>query len=594
MKRIVLFLVSSAVLLFGVSAPAQAAPKSIKLKKAQFKNVGPYQCGQVKGAWVPGINTKSTKTARYFIPFTAYAADETKKAKKVKGKSKSAVKKRAAFEKKAANFTTRANQQASTCASGVYSYTPPLMPNQRYCENKPLLIDLNGARGLAVTGSSSGGVASGMMCVPRAFVSNRSIIASSGEVSPRFATNDSNLFTVGATGALRQAFNAQVNVRGVLASPTGDVYVTFNQRTNVTNLDAPYQSGSGCVLARVNRADGTLTCIDTVIDYMSWGGGWFTSANPSIQFTPDGSLYYTGYINSGSSQPNYVLRKYQGGVATTVVNGGGNFQINDFAVLHSGDVAVKGWTTSTGTNWFRMFWGSGGFATINGNGHSEFMRVLSDGNLYFSSNGWSGSEFGQGGGIHRLNLLGNKELSTTKFLANCSNTCGVAPVIDAAAACFSAGETSGPCSTSGSFSNTVSLRLQDGSNYLVSEGVVYKLSLGSNPGITVVATPGMNSVSKVQAAGNNIVLLGNDNSGRQRLELLNPGTGTETKLLPSGSEEIDLFHMSYRGSDNQLFANLLSSRDGNIYVAQIDLGSGSVSYAQSLTAKLEDLLAFTD
>ena len=590
MKRIVLFLVSSAVLLFGVSAPAQAAPKSIKLKKAQFKNVGPYQCGQVKGAWVPGINTKSTKTARYFIPFTAYAADETKKAKKVKGKSKSAVKKRAAFEKKAANFTLRANQQASTCASGQYSY--PLAAGQRYCENKPLTIDLSGAKGLAVTGGSNGSTMSSN-CIPRAFVSNRSILASN-ELAPRFATSDSNLFTVGSTGALRQAFNAQVNVRGVLISPTGDIYVVFNWRTNVANLDAQYQLGSGCVIAKVNRADGTLSCIDTAIDYMSWGGGWFTNSNPSIQFTSDGSIYYTGYINAGSSQPNYVLRKYQGGVATTVVNGGGNFQINDFAVLESGDVAVKGWTTSSNTNWFRMFWNSGGYSTINGNGYSEFMRVLSDGNLYFSSNGWSNNDFSQGSGIHKVNLLGNKELSTTRFLANCTNTCGVAPVIDSAPACAASGETAGPCSSSGNFYNTVSLRLQDGSNYLVSEGVVYKLTLGTSPGITVVATPSMGTISKVQAAGNNIVLLGNDNSSRQRLELLNPITGTETKLLPSGSEEIDLFHMSYRGSDNQLFANLLSSRDGNIYVAQIDLGSGNVSYAQSLTAKLEDLLAFTD
>ena len=92
MKRIALFFISFSVLVFGVSTPAQAAPKSIKLSKSQVKNVGPYQCGLVKGSWVPGRHIKTTKKAKFFIPYTSYAADSskkaaqlTKKANKVKG-----------------------------------------------------------------------------------------------------------------------------------------------------------------------------------------------------------------------------------------------------------------------------------------------------------------------------------------------------------------------------------------------------------------------------------------------------------------------------------------------------------------------------
>jgi hypothetical protein len=618
MKRIVLFLISFSVLVFGVSAPAQAAPKSIKLSKSQVKFVGPYQCGLVKGTWVPGRQVKSTKKAKFFIPYTSYAADSskqaakfTKKANKVKGKSKAANKKRAKLNGQAAkatrqanDYTAKVNEQANACSTGVYALpmmsmpvsTMPLFPGERICENKPLIINLSGARGLAVT-SGGGGMSTSTYCVPRALLTQRSF-QGDGSVASRSVDSESNLFAVTQNGALRQAFNAQVNVSNVFISPTSDIYVSFNGRTNVENLDAPWTQGSGCVLAKVNKGDGTLSCIDTELDWLSWTGGWYSNNNPSIQFTSDGSIYYTGYISSSSNNgmSNYVLRKYQGGVASTVVNGAGNFQIYDFAVLESGDVAVKGWTTSTNTNWFRMFWSAGGFESINRNGYSEFMRVLSDGNLYFSSNNWSETGYGQGVGIHKVNLLGNKTLSTTRFLANCNSWggCDVAPpVIDSSDECIAAGEQyAGPCG--GGFYNAVSLRLNDGSDYLVSDGVVFKLTLGANPGFSIIPTPSMGSIIKVQAAGSNIVLLGDDDSGRQRLELLNPLNAVERKLLPSVAEDIDLFHMSYRASDDQLFANLLRSSDGKIYVAQIDLASTNVAYSPSLTAKLEDLLAFTD
>lgn len=597
MKRISLLIISFSVLVFGISSPAQAAPKSIKLTKSQFKYVGPYQCGLVKGAWVPGLNTKSTKKVRYFIPFTSYAADEAKKAKKVKGKSKSAVKKRAAFEKKAANFTARANQQASTCASGVYSYTPPLMPGQSYCESKPLRINLSGAIGVAITSSSGPAPSiSGPPCMPRTFLPSTSNPNDlNGDI--RSATSgESNLFAVSSNGALLQAFNAYVNVRNVLISPTDEIYVVFNQRTNLENVNNfmfGYQTG--CVLAKANRTDGSLTCIDSVIDNLTWTGGWFSNSNPSIQFLADGSVYYTGYISQNNGgMSNSVLRKYQNGVASTVVDAQGNFQINDFAVLPTGDVAVRGRTTSNnGSEWFKLFWTSGYMETINGNSPPAFMRVLSDGNLYFSSYGWNSGTYSDSG-IYRLDITGVEQKSVVKYLANCSAvTCTTQPVINASAECASANLTNnrGPCGSN--FYDMKTIRSANGTEYFVAENVVFKVGVGSNRDFEIYPTPSMSSIIKVLAAGEKIVIGGLDSNGIQRVELLNPADGSEVQLLPSDRYEIELFHMTYRPSDNSVFANMMYGADSKVYVANISLDSRAVTRQQAMSSRLEDLQVFT-
>ena len=596
MKRIALFLVSASVLLFGVSTPAQAAPKSVKLSKTQVKFVGPYQCGQVNGVWVPGRVTKTTKKAKFFTTYTSFASDFSKKASKVKGKSKSAVKKRASFQKNADSYTSMANQQAATCASGVYSFTPPLMPGQSYCESKPLRINLSGAIGVAVTSSGSGPLMSGPPCMPRNFISSTNTQKSTtGDI--RLATSgESNLFAVSGNGALLQAFNAYVNVRNVLISPTDEIYVVFNQRTNLENVNN-YMFGyqTGCVLAKANRSDGSLTCIDSAIDNLTWTGGWFSNANPSIQFLGDGSIYYTGYISQNNGgMSNSVLRKYQNGVASTVVDAQGNFQINDFAVLPTGDVAVRGRTTSNNSSeWFKLFWTSGYMETINGNSPPAFMRVLSDGNLYFSSYGWNSGTYSDAG-IYRLDITGFEQKSVSKYLANCSVvTCTTQPTINASTECASANLSGnrGPCGSN--FYDMKTIRSSSGTEYFVAENVVFKLGVGSNRDFKIYPTPNMSSIIKVLAAGEKIVLGGLDSNGIQRVELLNPADGTEVKLLPSDRYEIELFHMTYRSSDNSVFANMMYGADSKVYVANINLDTRAVSRQQALSSRLEDLQVFT-
>lgn len=557
MKRIVLFLVSSAVLLFGVSAPAQAAPKSIKLKKAQFKNVGPYQCGQVKGAWVPGINTKSTKTARYFIPFTAYAADETKKAKKVKGKSKSAVKKRTAFEKKAANFTLRANQQASTCASGVYVYPvfTPTCPNCGPINQAPLRINIAGAKGLAkADGAISSFLGSGL----------RSVLA--GDASQvRYATTGSTLAAVTETGALRDAITSgSIQINNFVVAANGKAYITGSG--SGMYIDGNMMNGQ-CVLIEVSAASDVPTCIQGNPNNvgnnwfsMTWYGNHTNNTNPAIQVDAAGSIYYSG--NSGQST---VLRKWTNGVTKDIISD--NTYIRDFVVLPNGDVVASGETQSLGTSWIRLYPAAGGVRNIESSAYGSFMRKFADGNLYYGLNG---------------------EIRTfdTQSLTRRTNPWfgGTNPVHVPVTVCPTSG-------CSGISSPRKMVQLLDDSVYsLAHSGNGFGVSK-VYPTVAEVVPGAVVDAKIIGSAGTNVAIAGLDSNGSQTLEIYNPSTNGYTTLL-SSNNEVEIAALSYRATGNQLVFSGLRFSDNRTVVGTVDLNTNSISFGVATTSKLYDLQAF--
>lgn len=602
MKKLGVTLLAASLFAIGFTSPASAGTAgSIKLKKAQVKNVGPAICGQVNGTWVPGYVKKTTKTTKYFTPHTTQASIYTSQANKVKIKG-SAKKKAAATKKKnsllkqATQYSNMHAQFAESCSSGVYQM--PLGPGQTYCEKRPLQINLSGAAGVAITGSSNGGMSGPRNCVPRMFSPYRSFVDQvSGEL--RYATSDeSNLFAVTANGAMRQAFSAMVSVRYVLVSPTNEMYIVFNNRTPIDDLNST-NWGKGCVLAKANRADNSLTCVDDTLDNITWSGGWYTSENAAIQFLPDGSMYYSGYSWSGGTS-NHILRKYQNGQATTIVSAQGQYQIQEFAVLSTGDVAVRGYTMANSTNWFRIYWVANnetGYSQIAPNSYSSFMRVLSDGNLYYTVDGWSG-DYASKSGLYQLKVTGPKTVSKTRFLSNVSPGSDPSLTLNTNAKCAAENISDGPCNNGGYIYNTKYIGLINGNDYLVSGKVVYKLTLPDathSANFELLPNTLLDEVLKVTRAGENIVLLGKY-GGFQRLVKINTASNAETRLLPvSGSDEdFDLFHMAYRATDSQLFANIVRSLDAKTYIAQIDLNTGAIAYRESMTEKLEDLQIFTD
>ena len=562
MRRIVLFLVSSAVLLFGVSAPAQAAPKSIKLSKAQFKNVGPYQCGLVKGAWVPGINTKSTKKVRYFIPFTAYAADESKKAKKVKGKSKSAVKKRAAFEKKAENFTLRANQQASTCASGVYVYPvfTPTCPNCGPTVQAPLRIDISNSKGLA---KATGSVGSFTSVSPRLFSGDAS------SVSPRAVASGDSLVSVMSNGTLRDSITSgTLNIQNFIVADNGKAYIS----TWGVQLDGNWNSDR-CVLIEVSRTSDIPTCIQSNPNMgsqnnfqMQWFGSYQNNYNPSVQTDAAGAVYYSGYSNGSAA-----LRKYSNGVVTPIISD--NIQINDFVVLSSGDVVVRGYTNSTNTNWVKIFNTNGGLSSIEPSTYSSFMRKFSDGNLYYGAN----SE------VRVFNTTTKSRVSSPWFG-------GTNPTNDHLALCSP--------NTCGDLVNPRSIvELTSGEVFAL--GSMCSPSRGCNvngigrlfPQVQGYAAGLVNDVKLIGSAGSKLAVAGLDANGFQSLEIFNPNTSTYATILDA-SNEIEIGAMSYRASDNQLIFSGLRFVDNKTVIGTVNLSNNTVSIGIATSSKLYDLQAF--
>jgi hypothetical protein len=563
MKRIVLFLVSAAVLLFGVSAPAQAAPKSIKLKKAQFKNVGPYQCGQVKGAWVPGINTKSTKTAKYFIPFTAYAADEAKKAKKVKGKSKSAIKKRAAFEKKAADFTARANQQAATCASGVYA-TPGFTPATPYTpinmNQAPIRIDITNSKGLAKATGSVGSFAS---------VSPRLFSGDADSVSPRAVASGDSLVSVMSNGTLRDSITSgTLNIQNFIVADNGKAYIS----TWGVQLDGNWNSDR-CVLIEVSRTSDIPTCIQSNPNMgsqsnfqMQWFGSYQNNYNPSVQTDAAGAVYYSGYSNGSAA-----LRKYSNGVITPLISD--NVSINDFVVLPNGNVVVYGYTSSTSTSWIKLFYANGGLRSIEPSAGSNFLRRFSDGNIYYAPH--SNSEIR----VFDTNTLNRR---TTPWFG------GTTPTNDESVSCAP--------NACGSLTSPRSLvQLTDNSVYALTERYVNNQSVGGiskmYPQVSGIAPGQVSNAKIIGAAGAKVAIAGLDSNGFQTLEIFDPNLTAHTTIL-DGTNEIEIGAMSYRASDNQLIFSGLRFSDNRTVVGTVNLTNNSVSIGIATSSKLYDLQAF--
>jgi hypothetical protein len=557
MKRILLFTISFSVLVFGFSAPAQAAPKSIKLTKAQFKNVGPYQCGLVKGAWVPGINTKSTKKVRYFIPFTAYAADETKKAKKVKGKSKSAVKKRAAFEKKAANFTTRANQQASTCASGVYVSAMPTCPNCGPIMQAPLRINISGATGLAkAEGSISSFLGSGA----------RSVLTGDSSQA-RYATTGSTLAAVTETGALRDAITSgSIQINNFVVAANGKTYITGSGPGMY--IDGNLMNGQ-CVLIEVSAASDVPTCIQSNPNNagsnwfsMMWYGNHTSNTNPAIQVDAAGSIYYSG--NSGQSA---ILRKWTNGVTRDIVSD--NTQINDFVVLPNGDVVVSGYTQSLGTSWIRLYLASGGVRNVESS-NGTFMRKFADGNLYYGF---------QNGEIKTFNTQSLTKVSNSWFG-------GTSPVHIAATVCPTLG-----CSNL--YSPRRMVQLSDNSIYALfqSNGSNLNNVAKVHPSVAEVLPGSVVDAKIIGSAGTKVAIAGLDVNGAQTLEIFNPASNSFVTLL-NASNEIEIGAMSYRASGNQLVFSGLRFADNKTVVGTVDLNTNSITFGLATSSKLYDLQAF--
>lgn len=137
-----------------------------------------------------------------------------------------------------------------------------------------------------------------------------------------------------------------------------------------------------CVLLQVQQMSSIPTCVDSSLSQVNWPSS--TQANPAIQSSASGALYYLGTLQSGRT----VLRKYFGGQTSDLITE--ESTISDFLVLPDGSVIHTGRST-TGATWTRLLTASGALRTLMGASALWMTRFL-DGNIYMGV--WQKQELG--------------------------------------------------------------------------------------------------------------------------------------------------------------------------------------------------------
>lgn len=363
-----------------------ARPKGTKwVDIVRSRTIGSTACGF---SW--GTNTSPAKFEAgkwvvkrngQFVSYAQLAKNDEAAAKKASGKKKISLK------KSAANYRALSVTMGAKCkkVNGL----------------KVSLRSMRGIAQLSNVGSSS--------------VRLRNIRAGANSISQRSLSNNGrlNIFGVGANGHLvsmfpnladliKQSksicptcFQPQINVKGILAGPDNDIFIIFDQKWNfndLVNSQFGIAGSDSCMVARVTVSSTELKCVDNELQWMNtWIMG--DRGNPLIQFDDHGGVYYSGtFVKGGVQQTSnnsyQAVRRNVNGKITDIVHGS-NIQINDFVVLPTGSVIVKGWTQigNSGSSWTRLYPANGSnWRDISADGNwGGFLRVFPDGNLYFAN-----------------------------------------------------------------------------------------------------------------------------------------------------------------------------------------------------------------
>jgi hypothetical protein len=383
MRKIVVLVLGFALIGLG-SSTALAQPKGTKWADPQrSRSIGSTACGYTwglmgvgkyeAGKWVSKKNSQ-------FVSYAQLAKNDEASAKKAKGKKKADLK------KSAVKYRALSSSMGAKCK-----------------KVNALKVSLRSMRGVAQLSSSSANS-----------LRVRSIRSGAQDLSERALSNSGrlNIFGVGANGHLVSMFpnlaalisaskticptcNNQINVKGILAGPDEEIFLIFDQKWNFNdylNANMGMAGTDSCMVARVTVSSSELKCVDNELTWMNtWVMG--DRGNPLIQFDDHGGVYYSGtFVKGGQQQSNtntyQAVRRNVNGRIKDIVHGS-NIQINDFVVLPTGSVIVKGYTQigNSSSPWTRLYPANGSnWRDISADGNwGGFLRVFPDGNLYFAN-----------------------------------------------------------------------------------------------------------------------------------------------------------------------------------------------------------------
>jgi hypothetical protein len=334
-------------------------------------------------------------------------------------------------------------------------------------------------------------------------------------------------------------------------------------------------SGSSCLLAQIDAASGIPACVDSTITSVTW-----KTKNPPIQFDAQGGIFYLGKANGKD-----VLRRSVDGVVTDLVNAD-NISFTsimgdaDFLALPDGSALLSGMTMATYAQWVRRILPTGGIQTI-ASAVPGFMKFFPDGNVYMGMYGANDDV-----GIKRY-LTATTRVDDRYWLT--SNVNGIQRDGYFSSDVFCQGA---DWQTNSAFCQMVGVGVRkfftNSDNVVVGQlGGIQGAGLFEYFPAVRALTTSLKGISIAEGAGNRIILAGITNSGANSLVVHDTLTGAETPLLSSG-DEIEIYHLSYRPSTDQILFDGLRFSDNKVVIGQVGLSSGVVSLNASSAAKFSD------
>ena len=554
---VLLLFVASATVGVPASAAAAQPPGAVKLSGKKVQRVGNVTCGKVGGRWLPGARLKKG----FFLTHARRSKNLAKQAARASGRQ------RARLKRRSASFRRKAATQRRKCAKAGGAPTPAAVvppaapaapagpaapaPPVGDAPRTPLRFNLTGAVGLALRDPST----------TRALRNDRTAAGS-------------NLAVVTNSGGTRDAVSSgSVAISKFLIAPSDKIFVLFRSPVDLANTST--YTGSGCLLAEIQRATGAPTCIDDELSWISWDEQG--SKNPPIQFDQTGAIYYSGTTATGKA----VLRRYLNGATTDLITD--NVWISDFLVRPDGSVFLTGQTTSTNAAWVRRITPAGGLQNLRAT-QSQFLRAFPDGNVYMGL--WGTGNFG----VRRF-LTASGAVESKFWISSDINAETPERYFDAADYCGDdvRAEREGFCGMYGS-AITASFRTTDGKLYVLAGHGAESVLMQYFPTVDVPATA-VRKVSAAQGVITNLVLAGLNDADQNVMTLFNTSTETETQLI-GPDNEIEIYHLNYVANGNKVMFDGLRFADNKYVLGQVELDTGELTVSATSTGKLADFQTF--
>jgi hypothetical protein len=385
--------------------------------------------------------------------------------------------------------------------------------------------------------------------------------------------------------------SGKVVISEVFVSPQGKTFVVLPPGTNLDDTSKlPGQEGDlskACMFAEIDRQTGVPVCVERGAGFQlnnKLRGAGFKNFN--LQFDSSGAAYYLVQVGD-LGERNWALRRYFDGAISDLLTFNGSPL--DYAVSPSGIVLVStiqgdyasGGPTSKLVR-YEPGVGADEVADLPAGGGSfapTFMRFFPDGNLYI------GHRNGYSDGVQRY-LSASRNLEA-KYWMN-EQVCGPINPCSHEAPYFTV--------PGGGWDVESLATLQDGRVYGSVRPVYGSVGSGSKllqyfPTVKENVPTTLISHASMEPAGNDLVIAGQDASGRNVL-VLHSGSTDEEASLVAPDFNVQITGLSYTASLNKMTFAGQRVTDGQYVVGIVDLAARTAQVTATFSFPVSQFAGF--